>query len=206
MTELKICGITRFEDAARCLDLGVEWLGLNFWPGSKRRCGEEVARRIVEEVAGRAVMVGVFVDADVEEMKRILDVTGVDLLQLHGDESVERFDAMAPRAFKALRATGPEVLEQARRYGGEHLLLDAHMPGEVGGTGVTCDWELAAKLARVRPLTLAGGLTPDNVAEAIARVRPVRVDVASGVESAPGLKDAELLEAFVAAVRGTTSP
>jgi len=201
MVAIKICGITRVEDAERSLALDVEWLGLNFWPGSKRRCDEAIARQIVDAVAGRAVVIGVFVDASVDEMRRVLKETGVHMAQLHGDESVETFEAMHPRAFKALRATGPEVLEQAQRFGGEHLLLDAHVPGAVGGTGVVCDWGLAAELARVRPLTLAGGLKPDNVAEAIARVRPVRVDVASGVESAPGIKDAALLDDFVSAVR-----
>jgi len=201
MVTVKICGITRLEDAERCLALDVEWLGLNFWPGSKRRCGLSEARRIVDAVGERARVVGVFVDASVEAMRNVLAETGVGWAQLHGEESVETLDAMLPHAFKALRATGPAVLELARRYGGEHLLLDAHAPGTVGGTGVVCDWDLAAELARVRPLTLAGGLTAENVGAAIAHVRPARVDVASGVESAPGHKDAALLAAFVSAVR-----
>jgi len=201
---IKICGITRLEDARACVELGVEWLGLNFWRGSKRRCDPLEARRIVDALDTQVRIVGVFVDASVEEMRRTLQQTGVHMAQLHGDESPGTLEAMLPHAFKALRATGPEVLEQAARYGGGDLLLDAHVPGVVGGTGTTCDWDLAATLARMRLLTLAGGLTPDNVREAIQHVRPIRVDTASGVESAPGRKDWARLEAFVSAVRGAT--
>lgn len=205
MVEIKICGVTRLDDARLCAELGVEWLGLNFWAGSSRRCSVEEAREIVEAVGARMVTVGVFVDASTEEIQRTLRETGVQLAQLHGDEPPEQLRELAPRAFKALKTTGPEVFGAVERYAGEHLLLDAHVQGAVGGTGQTANWEIARSVAELRPLTLAGGLTAENVGRAIARVRPVRVDTASGVEQAPGRKDPARLEAFVAAVRATDS-
>ena len=134
MVTVKICGITRLEDAERCLALDVEWLGLNFWPGSKRRCGLSEARRIVDAVGERARVVGVFVDASVEAMRNVLAETGVGLAQLHGEESVETLNAMLPHAFKALRATGPAVLELARpdiERALEHYAFDPHHPVEL---------------------------------------------------------------------------
>lgn len=125
--------------------------------------------------------------------------------QLHGAEPPALVEALLPHAYKALSVRGPEVEALSARYPGEHVLLDAFAPGLEGGTGRTFDWSIAAAVARQRRLTLAGGLTPDNVARAIEVVRPWRVDVASGVERAPGRKDAALVRAFVAAVREARS-
>ncbi|MFO0692282.1 MAG: phosphoribosylanthranilate isomerase [Polyangiales bacterium] len=202
MTRIKVCGLTRLGDALSCVDFGVDTLGINFWSGTKRRCDVGTAREIVKAVGDRAELVALFVDATEHEIRETLEATGIRWVQLHGSEPPELVAAFLPYAYKALRVKGSGIREEARAYPGEHLLLDAYVPGGVpGGTGHTFDWSLAEELARERKLTLAGGLVPSNVGEAIRRVRPYRVDVASGVESAPGIKDPELVRAFVEAVR-----
>lgn len=200
-TEIKICGLTRLEDARLCADLGVEAVGINFWPGTPRCCSLEVAAEIVEAVGEQCTVVGVFVDAPEAEIRATLSTTGIDWVQLHGDEPPELVQAFLPTAYKALRVADCGITEFASTFPGEHLLLDAAVPGQVGGTGTTFDWALARDLAQTRKLTLAGGLRPGNVANAIETVAPFRVDVASGVESQPGVKDAVKVEAFVTAVR-----
>lgn len=201
MVEVKICGLTTADDALRCTELGADAIGLNFWSGSPRCTDVETARAIVEAVGGQAQVVGVFVDHTLEQVQEILRETGIGWAQLHGDEPPELVTALLPHAYKAIGVQDGSAVEQARRYPGEHLLLDASVPGMPGGTGRTFDWSIAAEVARERKLTLAGGLTPDNVAEAIRVVRPFRVDVASGVESEPGRKDPELVRAFIEAAR-----
>ncbi len=200
MTEIKVCGLTRPADAARCAELGVDVIGLNFWPGTPRCVDIDTARAILAEWSGEAV--AVFVDPTPERVAEVRERTGIRWVQLHGDESPAFLAALQPFAYKAVGVADAGDVESARRFGGEHLLLDARVPGAMpGGTGHAFDWALAEAIARERTLTLAGGLGPANVAAAIQRVRPFRVDVASGVEEAPGLKSAELLEAFVGAVR-----
>lgn len=201
MTAIKICGVTSVADATMCIEAGADALGVNFWPGTARCCAVETARDIAAAVGDRVELVGVFVDATVEYIRRTLADTGISWAQLHGDEPPEAVRALLPHAYKALRVGGARVLEETRRYPGAHLLLDAFVRGQPGGTGRAFDWSLAEEVARERWLTLAGGLTPDNVAQAIRRVRPYRVDVASGVEASPGIKDATKVRAFVAAVR-----
>jgi len=200
MTEIKVCGLTRREDAVRCAELGVDVIGLNFWPGTPRCVDIERARAILETWTGEAV--AVFVEPTAERVAEVRERTGIRWVQLHGDESPAFLASLQPNAYKAVGVADAGDVEAARRFGGEHLLLDARVPGAMpGGTGHAFDWTLAEAIARERLLTLAGGLNPANVAEAIARVRPFRVDVASGVEEAPGLKSAARLEAFVGAVR-----
>jgi phosphoribosylanthranilate isomerase len=189
------------DDAVRCVELGADAIGLNFWAGSPRCTGIRRARAIVEAVGDRAQTVGIFVDASLSEIAEILKQTGVEWAQLHGDEPPEVVAALLPRAYKALGVRDGSAVELARRYPGEHLLLDASVPGLRGGTGRTFDWEIARTLANERKLTLAGGLTPDNVAEAVRAVQPFRVDVASGVESEPGRKDPEKTKAFIEAAK-----
>lgn len=204
-TRIKVCGLTRLDDARACVTLGVDTLGLNFWPGTRRKVELDVAKAIVRELGGHVEIVAVFVDADYDTIRRTLDETGIAWAQLHGDEPPSLVAAFLPKAYKALGVRDASVVERAAAYPGEHLLLDAAIPGAMpGGTGHTFDWTLAIALARTRLLTLAGGLTPTNVAEAVRVVRPHRVDVASGVESAPGVKDAEKVRAFVDAVRGAS--
>ncbi len=202
MVHIKVCGVTSVADAIMCVELGVDAIGLNFWPKTARRCDESSARAIVKAVAGSALVVGVFVDTSLDEVRRVRDQVGLDCVQLHGDEPPEFLAQLLPHAYKALRVRGPNVRNEVRRYGGDHVLLDAFVSGMPGGTGATFDWELAAEVARERKLTLAGGITPANVAEAVRQVRPFCVDTASGVESAPGVKDHVLVEALIREARG----
>ena len=203
MTRIKVCGLTRVEDALAAVELGVDTLGLNFWPGTKRCVSIARAREIVTAVSRRAELVAVFVDADESTIRETLAETGITWAQLHGDEPPSLVEALLPNAYKALGVRDDSVRARAATYPGEHILLDAAVPGAMpGGTGQTFDWALATAIARTRKLTLAGGLHPDNVAEAVRVVAPYRVDVASGVESAPGIKDPSRMRAFVDAVRG----
>ena len=201
MVRVKVCGVTTVDDAVGSVDLGAELVGLNFWRRSPRRCELSAARAIEETVCGRARVVGVFVDATAEEVRRVLGETGIGWAQLHGDEEPGVLEALLPGAYKALRVGTDGVDAIAARYGGEHLLLDASVPGMAGGTGRTFDWSHARALAGSRQLILAGGLTPENVAEAVRAVRPWAVDVARGVERAPGVKDLARVRAFVDAAR-----
>jgi len=201
MVEVKICGLTTVGDAVRCIEAGVDAIGLNFWPGSPRSVDVQRAREIVDAAGDRAVMVGVFVDFTLDHVCGILRETGIGWAQLHGDEPPELIAELLPTAYKAIGVKDGSAIELARSYPGEHLLLDASVPGTPGGTGRTFDWDIAAAVAGERKLTLAGGLTPDNVADAVRAVRPFRVDVASGVESTPGRKDRELVRAFIDAAR-----
>jgi phosphoribosylanthranilate isomerase len=202
MVRVKVCGVTSVADALICVSAGVDAIGLNFWSRSVRRCDERVAREIVEAVGGRALMVGVFVDASAAEVTRIRDGVGLGCVQLHGEEPPAFLAQFLPHAYKALRVQDASVLDQVRSYGGEYVLLDAYVKGAPGGTGATFDWALAQQVAQERKLTLAGGITPANVAEAVRRVRPFCVDCASGVESAPGVKDPELVRALVTRAKG----
>ncbi len=198
---VKICGITSVEDARMCVDAGADALGLNFWSGSVRSCREAIAREIVAAVAGKALVVGVFVDADAAELTRVKESVGLDCLQLHGEEAPALLTQFLPHAYKALRVRDGSAVEMARSFPGEHILLDAYVAGLPGGTGATFDWSVAKLVSRERKLTLAGGLTADNVADAVREVRPYCVDTASGVESSPGVKSAALVQAFIEAVR-----
>jgi len=201
MVEVKICGLTTVDDALYCIDAGAAAIGLNFWPGSPRCVQVSTARSIVEAVGDHAQMVGVFVDATLDQIREILRETGIEWAQLHGDEPPELVAELLPTAYKAIGVKDGSAIEAARTYPGEHLLLDASVPGIPGGTGRTFDWAIAAEVAKERKLTLAGGLNPSNVAEAIRAVNPFRVDVASGVEKAPGQKDPALVQAFLTATK-----
>jgi phosphoribosylanthranilate isomerase len=201
MTRVKVCGVTSVEDALMCIEAGVDAIGLNFWPRSVRRCAEQTARQIADAVAGRVLLVGVFVDAEEQEIARLRGALDLGCVQLHGAEPPALVARFLPHAYKALRVRDAGVLAEVRTFPGEHVLLDAYVPGAPGGTGATFDWSLAAQVARERKLTLAGGLTPRNVADAVRAVRPYCADTASGVESAPGVKDPQRVRAFVAAAR-----
>lgn len=197
---VKVCGITTLEDARACVDLGVAALGLNFWPGTPRRVELEVARVVAEQLRDRVELVAVFVDAERAEIDRVREITGIRAVQLHGGESPDFVAALGPDAYKAVGVVDASDVEAALAFPGEKLLLDARVPGAMpGGTGHAFEWDLAIEVARRRQLILAGGLHAGNVAEAVARVRPWRVDVASGVESAPGKKELAKVAAFVRA-------
>jgi phosphoribosylanthranilate isomerase len=201
MVEVKICGLTTVDDAVRCTEAGADALGLNFWPGSPRHVDVPTARAIVEACGDQATMVGVFVDFTLDQVREILQETGTQWAQLHGDETPGLVAELLPHAYKAIGVKDGSAIELVREYPGEHLLLDASVPGMPGGTGRTFDWAIAASVAKERKLTLAGGLTPDNVADAVRAVRPFRVDVASGVESAPGRKAPDLVKRFIEAAK-----
>lgn len=200
---VKICGLTRPEDAAAAVRAGADWLGLNFWPRSKRY-GEPARARAVAEAAraaGSVELVGVFVNQDADEVERIAAQVGLDRVQLHGDESPAYCARFRGRYLKALGLRSRDDLARMADYDCDVFLIDTPSAG-YGGSGVVGDWSLAAEaVATGRRIVLAGGLRPDNVGAAIAAVRPYGVDVAGGVESAPGVKDADRMAAFVAAVR-----
>jgi len=202
MTKIKICGIRTLDDALAAIDLGADLIGFNFYLKSPRYVEVGVCRGITSRVRtiGRVTCVGVFVNASVAEILATMETCGLSLAQLHGDETVEFMDALEEKAFKAFRGI-PADIDGFARSDAPALLVDASVKGLYGGSGVTADWDGAAELAKKYPLLLAGGLTPKNVAEAIHRVKPWGVDVASGVESAPGKKDPSRMKAFVQAVR-----
>jgi phosphoribosylanthranilate isomerase len=206
MTKIKICGINSLADARAAIEAGADYLGFNFYPKSVRFIERKICAEITSILRtenSRIKLVGVFVNSPVEEVKEILDTCSLDLAQLHGDESPQVFALLAPRAFRAFRGI-PESTAGYERKRAPALLVDADVNGFFGGSGVVADWSSAGKLAKEYPLLLAGGLTPENVGEAIRTVKPWGVDVASGVELAPGKKDAQKIEAFVQAVKQTT--
>jgi phosphoribosylanthranilate isomerase len=198
---VKICGLTRLEDALAAARLGADALGFNFWPGSRRFIAPGAAREIVRRLPPLVTSVGVFVDPTHEEAAAAAAISGVQVIQLHGGESPLLCRSFLLPVWKALPVGGPEALAEAERYAGlSGLLLDAPTPGH-GGSGQPCHWPTARRLAGLAPVILAGGLNPGNVAEAIAAVGPWAVDVASGVESSPGVKDHELLARFIRAAK-----
>jgi phosphoribosylanthranilate isomerase len=199
---VKICGVTSPAQALACVEAGADSVGVNFVPTSVRRVDEATAAAIARAVDGRALVVGVVAGLTVEAMRALRQATGVECLQLHGDETASDVTALLPHAYKAVRIASREDVARARAMPGEYVLADAKVEGSLGGTGHAFDWSLVEDLARERRLVLAGGLTPENVARAVAAVRPWCVDVASGVESAPGVKDAGKVRAFIAAARG----
>lgn len=201
VTRVKICGVTSLQDLELCIDAGADAVGFNFYARSPRRVDLETARKLVQALAGRALAVGVFVDASYDQIEVVKARTGIGCVQLHGAEPPELLARLLPHAYKAIRMRDASSLVEARRFGGEHILLDAYVPGQPGGTGARFDWELAGELAAERRVTLAGGLEPANVAAAVARVRPYCVDVASGVEAAPGRKDAAKVREFIRAAK-----
>ena len=199
---VKICGITRVEDALAAAELGASAIGLNFVPGSPRRIAPGRAAEIARAVAPSGVLVvGVVADLDVPAMQALVRDVGLGCLQLHGSEPPETLASLLPHAYKAVRIATADDVARARSFPGEHLLADAKAEGVLGGTGQKFDWTLVKGLARERKLTLAGGLRPDDVAHAVAEVRPYCLDVASGVESAPGIKDRALVRAFIQAAQ-----
>jgi phosphoribosylanthranilate isomerase len=207
--KIKICGITRYEDAQAAVEAGADLLGFNFYAKSPRYISPISAARLIADVraaCSRVLMVGVFVNSSLEEINTITGQCELDLAQLCGDELPETLNALNGVAFKALRPKDKQDLARSLdryqpRAGLPAYLVDAYRPGAYGGTGQTADWSLARSLAEVYPLLLAGGLTPDNVAGAINQVRPWGVDVASGVEESPGCKNPARLAAFIKTAR-----
>jgi phosphoribosylanthranilate isomerase len=199
---IKICGITRERDALVAVELGVEAIGFVFWPGSPRAITADAARAIVGAVPPTTVKIGVFVNQSRDEVRAIAEAAGLDGLQFHGDETDEDMVVQTLPVIKAVPLGQPGDEERAIGLpAGVVPLLDVFDPVRRGGTGRTVDWDVAARIAFKRPTMLSGGLTAENVGEAVRRVDPWYVDVSSGVEASPGVKDERKLRAFVEAVR-----
>jgi phosphoribosylanthranilate isomerase len=193
---VKVCGITRLQDADLAADLGASAIGFIFWPGSPRYVSPEDARGIARRKAAGLKAVGVFVDEPVERVRQIADLVGLDMVQFHGNESptVVRDFSRAVGVIKAISLPGDAPVDLSEFDEDVLILLDAHDPVRRGGTGRTIDWAAARSVALSRRTILAGGLTPENVGEAVSAVEPYGIDVSSGVESAPGVKDAARLK------------
>jgi phosphoribosylanthranilate isomerase len=206
-THVKVCGVTTVADAIGCAHLGASAIGLNFVPSSPRKVTVERAIEIVAGLRDRNVLiVGVVADLDVEAMRALVRDVGLGCLQLHGSESADTLAALLPHAYKAVRVGNAGDVTAARAFPGDHILVDAKVGGALGGTGSTFDWSLVKELASERRLTLAGGLRPENVARAVREVMPYCVDVASGVEREPGIKDLDAVRAFIENARSGSSP
>ncbi len=209
-TKVKICGITNVDDARAAVDLGAWAIGMIFYEGSPRRCDVEEAAAVATALKRKVELVGVFVNAPLDDVIGVLDSVPLTILQLHGDEGPSYCD-------EARRRTGLKVMKAARvrdgaavralsAYRTDFHLLDSHVPDTWGGTGERFDWALAAEHPHRPPLVLSGGLDPDNVAEAIEVAKPSAVDVASGVEAAPGRKDPEKLRRFFGSIERAAAP
>jgi phosphoribosylanthranilate isomerase len=204
--KIKICGVTNARDAEASVELGANLIGLNFYPQSPRYIEPKVGRQIVEALPNNTVAVGVFVDGNADQIRKTANTAGLRCVQLHGNFSPEMAHELAGE-FRVIRvfSTHPRFRpEDVSIFPDSDVLIDAHHPDLRGGTGRTCDWPAArATLPFTRFLILSGGLNAQNVARAIATVTPHAVDVCSGVESAPGVKDYRALENFIGAVRIT---
>lgn len=199
---IKVCGVTTVEDAVAAIEAGVDAIGLNFVPSSKRYLEPEAAASLIEQVGRDEVeWVGVVADDPVVHLQELRKRLPLHWWQLHGKESPEELELLLPSAYKALPIANASDVARAERFGGERLLVDAHAPGQLGGTGRTFEWGWISELVTKRRVILAGGLTPENVGVAVRQVAPWGVDVASGVESAPGKKDIEAIRKFVRAAR-----
>jgi phosphoribosylanthranilate isomerase len=205
MPRVKFCGITRHEDAELAVSLGAWAIGFVLWPKSRRAADPAVATGIARLLRRRLEVVGVFVNPTLDEVVNAAEAIGLTYVQLHGDEGPAFCTAVAERTgarvIKALRIGSGADIRSAARYHTDLHLLDAAAGADYGGTGRTWDWSLIAHRHSNVPLVLAGGLDAGNVGDAIAAVRPWAVDVSSGVESAPGIKDHAKMEAFVAAAQ-----
>jgi phosphoribosylanthranilate isomerase len=200
MTRVKICGITNQDDALLSVQFGADALGFNFYRNSPRNIQPETAAEIIDKLPDSVMKVGVFVDESVENIVTIANVAGLGSIQLHGDETPEFIDDLRSKTnleiIKAFRVSGDFSPRDVLRYDVDAILLDAYSPDEHGGTGKTFDWN-TAKLFNCRSLYLAGGLSPENVADAIRTVRPFAVDACSCLEAGKGVKDPEKLRRFI---------
>lgn len=203
--KVKICGITNLEDAMAAVEAGADALGFNFYRESPRFVKSDVVKRIVAQLPPFVTAVGVFVNEDVKIVRDWMDDCGLALAQLHGDEAAAYCDLLGRPVLKAIRLKDRGSLLAVAEYRGRArvrgFVLDAFSATSYGGTGQVADWDLAAEVARSTCVILAGGLTPENVAEAIQKVQPYGVDVSSGVESRPGKKDHKKLRAFIEAAK-----
>lgn len=194
MANVKVCGITREADAQAAVALGATAVGFIFWPESPRYVTPDVAVEISKRLPS-VQTVGVFVNSSVDEMSEVADQVGLSSVQLHGDEPDDIYSELSYPVIRAIGVTGEQTITRVDRVPDDVMvLLDVHDHVQRGGTGRTVDWDVAATIAAKRRIFLAGGLRPDNIAAAIRRVRPYGIDVSSGVETSPGVKEAGKLE------------
>ena len=202
--KVKICGVTNFEDALAAVDAGADALGIMFYEPSPRNVSIKVAADIIRQLPPFVAKVGVFVNAAEETVRRAIAECGIDTLQFHGDETPEFCRRFLPlKIYKAFRMENLESLRALPGYRTDAWLLDSFVAETLGGTGAKFNWDLAVEAKKLgRPIILAGGLTPENVADAVRKVQPYAVDVSSGVESAPGKKDHVKVRRFIATAKG----
>ena len=204
---VKICGITNPDDALTAVDAGADALGFMFYEPSPRFVTRAQAGAVLRRLPPFVARVGVFVNPSEEEVRRVMAECGIDTLQFHGEEPPEFCRKFGLRVIKAFRVRDAESLRATHAYPTEAWLLDSFAPGQHGGTGATFNWDLATEATRhSHQVILAGGLTPENAAEAVRKVRPYGLDVSSGVESAPGKKDPAKVRAFIAAAKNSPAP
>ena len=187
--KVKICGITNIDDALYAAELGADALGFIFVKSSPRHISPSAARKIIQALPPFVVTVGVFADMTYNDILEIIDQTSIGCVQLHGEETPKQLAKYPVPAYKSFRVDSNFNLEILRRYKGPAFLLDTKISGKLGGTGQTFDWEIAVKAKEYGRVILAGGLTPDNIIDAVRIVQPYAVDVNSGVEERPGKKD-----------------
>jgi len=200
---VKICGITNADDALAATEAGADALGLMFYEPSPRHVSLKAAAEIVRRLPPFVIKVGVFVDAPEEVVLRAIGECGLNILQFHGAETPEYCQLFPVMTLKAFRIRDAESLKPLADYRTDAWLLDAFVPDKPGGTGASFNWDLAVEAQKLgRPIFLAGGLTPENVAEAVRKVQPYGVDVSSGVEASPGRKDRRKVGAFIRAAKG----
>jgi phosphoribosylanthranilate isomerase len=197
MVKVKICGNTTLDDAIAAVQAGADAVGFVFYPKSPRAVEPTAAAAIIERLPPFVTPVGVFVNEDLAVVRRVMEQCRIPLAQLHGDETPQYCLDLGRPVIKAIRVRDQRDLERMALYQVTGFVLDAFVEGIPGGTGVTLDWDLAADAQMLGPVILAGGLTSGNVVEAIRRVRPYGVDVSSGVESSPGVKDHAKVRAFI---------
>lgn len=197
MTKVKVCGIKSLEDALAAAEYGADALGFVFYSKSPRYIEPEEAAAIIEKLPPFVTPVALFVNAHEESVKAVLKETGIEVLQFHGDETPDYVSSFSQRTIKALRIKDEQSINDMHKYDVNAILADAYSPDAYGGTGKTFNWDILSCLESSERIILAGGLGPENVAEAIRKVSPYAVDVSSGVEASPGVKDHDKLRRFI---------
>ena len=199
--KIKICGMTQLKDALFAIEQGADAVGFIFYKKSPRSTTMKAVRDIILKLPPLAGTVGVFVDETVERVNKVADYCGLDMVQLHGDESPAFCRKIHRRVIKAFRVKDFQSIKKLRKYSVSGFLLDTFSDNLHGGTGKTFDWNLVLPAKKIGPVILAGGLTPSNIRQAVSQARPYGVDVCSGVEKSPGVKDPEKVRAFLTNIR-----
>jgi phosphoribosylanthranilate isomerase len=202
MIRVKICGITNLEDALMAIEAGADALGFVFHAKSPRFITPDKAGEIIRELPPFVTTVGLFVNSDIGFVNSTVDSCGIDIIQLHGDETADFCSRVNRRVVKVFRIRNEESLAFIKDYRVSGFLFDAYSPEAYGGTGKTFNWDIAREAKKYGPVILAGGLTPDNVRQAVERVNPYAVDVSSGVEATPGRKDPVKVREFIKMAKG----